>query len=117
MLTNVVTLYHFAQIHSGIPAFVAKNSELTPQTTVLHQNYPNPFNPTTTISYTLSKHENIKLTIFNTLGQQVTTIIDEPQSPGFYKIQWDASNNNWGVYIYQLKGETFILNGKMILLQ
>jgi len=115
--TGHLYLYHFAQIHSGIPAFVAKNSELTPQTTVLHQNYPNPFNPTTTISYTLSKHENIKLTIFNTLGQQVTTIIDEPQSPGFYKIQWDASNNNSGVYIYQLKGETFILNGKMILLQ
>jgi len=100
-----------------------------PQTFVLEQNYPNPFNPRTSISYTLKSMDSQKLRttktsliIYNTLGQRVKTLVDEVQSPGIYKIEWDGSGDNGakvasGIYFYRLQRGDEANTKKMIFLK
>jgi len=115
--TGHLYLYYFAQIHSKTVVTVEENLSVVPEKTQLHRNYPNPFNATTMISYNLSKSERIQLKIFNALGQMVESLLDEEQSPGFYKYNWDASNRNSGVYFYVLQGKSIRLTGKMLLIK
>ncbi|HET54692.1 MAG TPA: T9SS C-terminal target domain-containing protein, partial [Ignavibacteria bacterium] len=68
----------------------------------LEQNYPNPFNPTTTISYTLKSSSIVKLVIYNSLGQEISVLINKKQLAGFYEIYFNASDLPSGVYYYQL---------------
>ena len=68
----------------------------------LEQNYPNPFNPTTMIGYILNSSSIVKLVIYNSLGQQVSVLMNKKQSAGFYDIHFDASDLPSGVYYYQL---------------
>ncbi|MCK4689647.1 MAG: T9SS type A sorting domain-containing protein, partial [Candidatus Marinimicrobia bacterium] len=69
----------------------------------LEQNFPNPFNSSTVIRYSLPEESKVKLKIFNTLGQEVATIVDEHQVSGTYSVQWSVSHLSSGVYLYQLK--------------
>ncbi|MBC8181307.1 T9SS type A sorting domain-containing protein [candidate division KSB1 bacterium] len=69
----------------------------------LYQNYPNPFNQKTIIRYKLPIDCHVELKIFNTLGQEVITLVDEEQKSGFYDIDWQATTNNSGLYFYSLK--------------
>jgi len=68
----------------------------------LTQNYPNPFNPSTTIEYSIPKAENVKLLIYDLLGNLVTTLVDDYQNPGIYNVNYDASYLSSGVYFAQL---------------
>ena len=83
----------------------------------LMQNYPNPFNPSTTIAYSLKNAVHVRLTIFNLLGQEVTTLVNEVQSLGYYKKVFDAGSVATGVYFYQLKAGDFVEVKKMLLLK
>lgn len=83
----------------------------------LHQNYPNPFNPVTTIKYDIIKVQDVKVTIYDILGREVKTLVNDQQHPGSYTIKWDASNVSSGVYFYQLKTKDYINTKKMILLK
>ena len=88
----------------------------------LLQNYPNPFNPSTTINYTIpgigkSRDLFVKLEILNLLGQPITTLVNEPQSPGTYNVKFDASNLPSGVYYYRLQADSFTQTNKMILVK
>ena len=88
----------------------------------LNQNYPNPFNPTTTISYTIPKVEtlhvmSVNLAIYDVLGNELTTLVNEEQGSGTYKVQFDASNLSSGVYYYQLKSGNFVEIKKMLLMK
>jgi len=83
----------------------------------LDQNYPNPFNPSTSISYSIAKDGLVKLKIFNILGQQVSTLVNQVQSPGIYKVHFDASKLTSGVYFYKLDSEGFSVVKKMILIK
>ncbi len=85
----------------GIVMSVADDSEI-PQVYTLHQNYPNPFNPSTTIRYGLPSRSHVTLTVFNTLGQQVATIVQGEQEAGFHEVRFDASHLASGVYLYRL---------------
>ncbi len=67
------------------------------------KNYPNPFNPTTTIQYTLTESTQVKLTVYDRLGREVVTLVDESQSPGTYSVNFDASNLPSGTYFYRIK--------------
>jgi flagellar hook assembly protein FlgD len=68
----------------------------------LKQNYPNPFNPATTISYYIPEAANVKMEIYNLLGQKIATLTDGLATTGHYKINWDAQNLPGGVYFCKL---------------
>ena len=88
----------------------------------LSQNYPNPFNPVTTIQFELSKPGNVTLRIFNSLGQQVKTLIDQDMKIGEHQVQWDGKDSSGnkvstGVYYYRIKTDTHEMAKKMMLLK
>ena len=73
-----------------------------PDKYALEQNYPNPFNPSTTIRYTIPETEKVVLTVYNILGQQVATLVNEVQNPGAHQVMFDAAQLSSGVYLYRL---------------
>jgi hypothetical protein len=83
----------------------------------LIQNYPNPFNPVTLIKYSLPKASDVKIAVYDILGREIVTLIDEQQQPGKYEVKWDASNVSSGIYFYQLKTRDYIATKKMILIK
>ena len=83
----------------------------------LSQNYPNPFNPVTTIRFSLPEGGNVKLTLYNPLGQEIKTMVNEYKESGTHIINFDASDLNSGMYIFKLESDSFIQTKKMILLK
>ena len=98
-------------------------SEIMPETYTLEQNYPNPFNSETSIRYTITKEEFIKIDVFNILGQNIRTLVNGNKQPGVYMTEWDGKNKYEqtvpsGVYFYQMKiSNEKILRRKMLLLK
>ncbi len=89
---------------------------------VLHQNYPNPFNPVTEIRYALPEKSDVKLSVYNMLGQKIRTLIDREQAAGFYSIRWDATNDQKqkvasGIYLYRISAGKYTAVKKLILLK
>jgi hypothetical protein len=83
----------------------------------LYQNYPNPFNPSTMIKYHLSTPAHVRLTIFDMLGREVRTLLNEQKSAGSYQVSWNASGVPSGVYFYRLQAGSFTETQKLILLK
>ena len=83
----------------------------------LQQNYPNPFNPVTIIRYDLPAAANARLTVFNTLGQIVATLVNERQQPGTYMVQFDGSAFASGTYFYRLQADTYVETKKLLLIR
>ncbi len=83
----------------------------------LQQNYPNPFNPSTTIGFELPVNSRVKLKIFDSLGREVTTLIDGTMNEGFHEIYYNAGQLPSGVYYYQLTAKDFTASKKMLLLR
>jgi len=88
----------------------------------LHQNYPNPFNPETKIPYDLPENIFVNITIYDLLGRQVKTLVNQGQNAGFNSIQWNATNDygepvSAGIYLYQIQAGTFYQTRKMALLR
>ncbi len=87
---------------------------LIPEEFKLYQNYPNPFNPTTVISYRLPVISNIALKVYDILGNEVATLVNEEKQPGVYEVEFDASSLASGIYLYHLKAGSFVQTIKMI---
>jgi hypothetical protein len=93
----------------GIELFIPQyggtsvSKEIIPTEFVLNQNYPNPFNPTTTISYTLAVRSSISLKIYDALGRDVATLVDEEMQAGKHQVQFNAKNLSSGIYFYRLQ--------------
>jgi len=96
----------------------------------LFQNYPNPFNPSTTIKFAVPIESNVNLSIYNILGELVSTLVNEQKKPGYYEYEFDGKNLASGVYIYRIKagdpstssqngqaGQSFVETKKMILIK
>lgn len=84
----------------------------------LFQNFPNPFNPITVISYQLPAVSRVEISIYNILGQEVTTLVNRKQSAGIYKEKWDATGYASGVYFFRLKTDKgFVQTKKMLLMK
>jgi hypothetical protein len=92
-------------------------TNIIPAAYELSQNYPNPFNPATTISFVLPKSGNVKLTVYNTLGQEVEKLINGYKEAGKYNVTWNANNLPSGLYVYRLETENFVVSKKMTLLK
>jgi 1,4-alpha-glucan branching enzyme len=88
----------------------------------LYQNFPNPFNPSTTIEYQITEPGNIRLEIFNVLGQKIVTLLNEKQNPGRYNVKWNGTNFQGnqvpsGVYIYRLSNAEGVKSRKLVLMK
>jgi hypothetical protein len=88
----------------------------------LKQNYPNPFNPTTTIQFTIPPRtsrsiENVSLKVFDILGREVATLLNEPLAAGSYQVTFDGSKLSSGIYIYQMTAGGFVNTKRMILVK
>jgi hypothetical protein len=83
----------------------------------MSQNYPNPFNPNTTISYSIPSSSFVQLKIFNIIGQEIATLVNEEKLAGNYEVNFDASNLPSGVYIYKMNAGSYVQTRKMILLK
>ena len=88
----------------------------------LQQNYPNPFNPITTINYDLPKSAHVQLVIYDILGREVRSLINQEQQAGYYSFNWNSKDNfgrpvSAGIYFYQIQSQEFVKTKKMILLK
>jgi hypothetical protein len=112
MITNNQSVYLIKQ-------FILQYS--LPTEYKLEQNYPNPFNPTTKIRYSIpnlgSELQNVNLTVYDILGNQVKSLVDEPQETGYHEIDFNASTLASGVYIYRLSAGNFVSIKKMMVLK
>jgi hypothetical protein len=95
---------------------------LRPESFTLSQNYPNPFNPQTTIQYSVERTDEVSLRIYNLLGQEVTTLIDQAVDAGSHEVIWDGTNHSGdrvasGIYFYRLDTSTGSIIRKMMLLK
>jgi hypothetical protein len=83
----------------------------------LEQNYPNPFNPATKIGYVLSERTNVKVTILNTLGEEIAVLANEIQEQGFHQLEFNAADLPSGIYFYTLQAQQYSETKKMILMK
>lgn len=91
--------------------------ELQPLIFSLEQNYPNPFNPTTVIKYSIPEVSKVMLKLYNLLGEEVSTLVNEEKVAGYYTVEFNAANLPSGVYFYQLIAGDFVQTKKMILMK
>ncbi|MCZ2269487.1 MAG: T9SS type A sorting domain-containing protein [Ignavibacteriales bacterium] len=90
---------------------------LSPSEFILEQNYPNPFNPNTRIQFAIGSKQFVSLKIFNSLGEEVASLVNEEKSAGFYKIDFNASHLSSGIYYYKIIAGDFVQTRKMILIK
>jgi hypothetical protein len=83
----------------------------------LEQNYPNPFNPTTTISYSIKQAGDVSLIVYDVLGREVATLVNESKAAGRYSVKFDASHLTSGVYFYSIKSEAYTQTKKLMLVK
>jgi uncharacterized lipoprotein YddW (UPF0748 family) len=83
----------------------------------LEQNYPNPFNPSTQIRFTLGEATHATLTVYDIMGREVATLVDQPMAAGSHRVQFNASELSSGLYVYSLRAGSFIQTNKMMLIK
>jgi uncharacterized membrane protein len=98
------------------PTSISTTSQL-PSQYDLYQNYPNPFNPSTKIKWQLPVSSQVTLKVYDILGKEVVTLVNEEKPAGAYELTWNASNLPSGVYFYRIQAENFIETKKMLLLK
>ncbi len=101
---------------------IVKIGDNVPDHFALQQNYPNPFNPTTTIEYTIPREEDVRITIYNVRGQEVTTLVNAHQTPATYRVTWNGRDSRGqkvasGMYLYRIKAGSFSQSKRMLLLK
>jgi len=96
---------------------VLNSNKLIPMKYELGQNYPNPFNPTTVIQYQLPNADYVSLKLYNLLGEEVKTLVNEVQEAGYKLVQIDATGLSSGVYFYRLTAGSFVETRKLVLLR
>jgi len=118
---DIISSLGSSEKHQPVYVEIAK-SRLMPKCFDLSQNYPNPFNPTTTIAFSLPEPCHATLTIYNTIGQKVTTIVNQFYPEGTHEVNWNSQDDygkrvSSGIYFYKLETDVFTDTKKMILLK
>ncbi|MCK5086317.1 MAG: T9SS type A sorting domain-containing protein [Melioribacteraceae bacterium] len=105
-------LYWFDAVVIGVD-----DKTTLPESYSLAQNYPNPFNPTTMITYAIPEKANVTLTVYNLLGQEVATLVNEVKNVGTYEVNFKANQLTTGVYFYTIQAGQFTSTKKMMLIK
>ena len=117
--TNII---YASQYNEGVwkylhtPTGIESNNQVIINNFVLFQNFPNPFNPITSIQYAISSRQVVKIKVYDVLGKEIATLVNEEKQPGEYEVEFHASALPSGVYFYQLRAGSFVETKKMILL-
>lgn len=123
MTTNEYFTLYIATDGSGVfkysedIVYVSRESQEFPEQFRLEQNFPNPFNPNTTIQYSVSQRQFVTVKVYDLMGIEIATLVNEEKRLGTYLVNFDASILASGIYFYQLKTENFFETKKMILLK
>ena len=102
---------------TGITTGISPVSTEIPSAFSLSQNYPNPFNPTTKIKFDMSRISDVKITVYDIMGREVQTLVNERLQPGSYEVTFDGSALSSGVYFYKLITEGLKETKKMLLIK
>lgn len=116
----ICKLRHFSDVVAGDQSLVSVDENLIAKAPVnfeLSQNYPNPFNPSTDIEYYVPEKSHISIKIFDIIGNEIMTLVNETKHKGYYKVKFDASSLPSGVYIYKLESNKVTLSRKMSLIK
>ncbi|MEO1023017.1 MAG: T9SS type A sorting domain-containing protein [Bacteroidota bacterium] len=116
LLTSGIQVHTQFALRIVPPVTEELNNEL-PEELELYQNYPNPFNPVTTISFYLPETQEVRLSVFNVVGQPIAVLMQGVMNSGEHQIDWDASDKPSGMYIYQLEVGNKIMTRKMTLVK
>ena len=92
-------------------------SIIIPKGYSISQNFPNPFNPVTTIDFSVPKYSMVTIKVFDILGREITTLINENKSPGNYSVDFNATNLSSGIYVYTMECDEFFYSRKMAILK
>lgn len=109
--------YNFSYMDFVLSATSVEEENATPLTFELQQNFPNPFNPVTEIKYSIPQTSNVKLKVFDIVGNEVATLVDEIKSSGKYSVKFYANNLTSGVYFYRIQTDYFTSTKKLLLLK
>ena len=108
---------YLANKYNVVTGIEDSKEKVIPEQFSLSQNYPNPFNPSTTISFSIPTSEYVLLKVFDVLGKEVATLVNDEKSAGKYEIKFDATGLSSGVYFYQLRTGSYDFIRKMLLLK
>jgi len=116
------TLYVSTETHGVLKVWdfitdVTDSRDFIPHEFVLAQNYPNPFNPSTAIRYELPERALVTLTVYNVLGQEVASLVNEERESGTHRVQFDGTGLASGVYLYRLRAGGYFETKKLVLLK
>lgn len=118
---NYYCLHHYlfgmVGVFTANPAGIKIISGNIPAKFNLSQNYPNPFNPSTNIEFDIAVQSKVQLVLYNLIGDEVSTLINQEMNPGSYSIHWNASQLPSGVYFYRLSTPNFSATKKMMLIK
>ena len=118
LVTNPVNkLPQLAPDGNYCPENVGVGEDIFPETFLLLSVYPNPFNPTTTIEFSIPQTEFVTVKVYNIVGHEITTLINDELSTGYHSIQWDGSHQPSGLYFVQIESGSFIKTRKMMLIK
>ena len=101
---------------------VVEPTDMLPSRLSLIQNYPSPFNPETRISFKLAEKSHVSITIYDMLGRNIKTLINQTQDAGYRSVIWDATNDygkpvSAGIYLYQIQAGEYISTKKIVMLK
>ncbi|MEJ2103791.1 MAG: YCF48-related protein [Ignavibacteriaceae bacterium] len=103
--------------NGGVTFVEEKKEKVIPSSLELEQNFPNPFNPSTKIRYSISQPSKVIIKIFDILGREIETLVNEEKPVGTYELTWNAVTLPSGVYFYQINAGEFIRTKKMLLIK
>lgn len=116
----LASMWYTAWVNAGLLAMPTDVKHLTsaaPGAFTLDQNFPNPFNPSTTLRYSLPNAGQVTLKVYNVIGQEVATVVNEYQTQGTYSVKFDASKLSTGMYLYRISAGNFVQVKKMLLVK
>ena len=113
-MEGYLTVLQFTETNTSV--FVGEQEQI-PNKVVLHQNYPNPFNPTTTIEFSIPQTEFVTVKVYNLVGHEITTLINDELFTGNYSIKWDGSHQPSGLYFVQIESGSFYKTRKIMLVK